>query len=573
MSLKFRSIPTKTLSQNLSSSGTTLYLNNTLDWDDAQLSSSDFGTQAFVVLRNASNTQIEIIEIDPATVTSANAITILKRGVGYDGGQTANTETKYNWSAFDTYVELGADSPQIFQYVVDLVNAAVVTGAANATSALQGLVELATQAEYDAGTATGGTGAPLVATPAVARGKKYIDYAADSVGTDAYAITVAPAIGAYAAGQEFTFKAGTANTGACTLNVSGLGAKAIKKNVSEDLATSDILADQIVKVVYDGTNMQFVNNLPSPSPVVRVYTANAFVGSKTTQFDITQPVGNTFRYTWDTTGTDPSFSLANYPIGTVVDIQAQNFSAGNKGLFVTTGAGANYIEVTNASGVVESDKTIGTGYINKGAVWTKPSGLKYVKIQAVGAGAGTWSTDSPTSGNQNGTGGAGAGGYAEKIVAATSLSATENYVVGVPGQGGVDASNGVTGTTGARTLFGSIITALGGAPSDTFFLIAFAPRPETFKVQGIGGVGGTASGGDINIMGGDGTETFSGSTSSADSEDTAGVGGISFFGGSGNTSSTGAYGSGGHGVHAFSGQHQDGNNGQPGVIILTEYYS
>jgi len=343
MSLKFRSIPTKTLSQNLSSSGTTLYLNNTLDWDDAQLSSSDFGTQAFVVLRNASNTQIEIIEIDPATVTSANAITILKRGVGYDGGQTANTETKYNWSAFDTYVELGADSPQIFQYVVDLVNAAVVTGAANATSALQGLVELATQAEYDAGTATGGTGAPLVATPAVARGKKYIDYAADSVGTDAYAITVAPAIGAYAAGQEFTFKAGTANTGACTLNVSGLGAKAIKKNVSEDLATSDILADQIVKVVYDGTNMQFVNNLPSPSPVVRVYTANAFVGSKTTQFDITQPVGNTFRYTWDTTGTDPSFSLANYPIGTVVDIQAQNCSAGNKGLFVTTGAGANYI--------------------------------------------------------------------------------------------------------------------------------------------------------------------------------------------------------------------------------------
>ena len=49
---------------------------------------------------------------------------------------------------------------------------------------------------------------------------------------------------------------GTANTGTCTLNVNGLGAKTIKKDVSTDLATGDILANQVVTVTYDGTNIR-----------------------------------------------------------------------------------------------------------------------------------------------------------------------------------------------------------------------------------------------------------------------------------------------------------------------------
>ncbi len=260
MSLKYRSIPTKTLAQNLSSSGTTLYLNNTLDWDDAQLSSSDFGTQAFVLLRNASNTQIELIEIDPTTVTSAAAITISKRGLGYDGTQSANTETKYNWSAFDTYVELGSDTPQMLQYLKDYIDGIAIASAPDASLTAKGIVEVATQAEVDSGDDTGSTTAPAVVSPSTIRAKMFHDYAADSVGTDSYAITITPAITAYATGQRFTFKAGTTNTGSCTLNVSGLGAKTIKKNYNEDLITNDIRANQIVEVVYDGTNMQMVSS-------------------------------------------------------------------------------------------------------------------------------------------------------------------------------------------------------------------------------------------------------------------------------------------------------------------------
>lgn len=91
------------------------------------------------------------------------------------------------------------------------------------------------------------------------------------------------------------------------------------------------------------------------------------LGDSTSQFDITNPSGSTFRYTYDGTGTDPSITAALMPVGKVTYIAAQNFAAGNNGVFTVTGSGANYFEVTNASGVVESNKTIGTGFIDSTA--------------------------------------------------------------------------------------------------------------------------------------------------------------------------------------------------------------
>ena len=92
------------------------------------------------------------------------------------------------------------------------------------------------------------------------------------------------------------------------------------------------------------------------------------VGASNTQFDITNPAGTTFRYTFDGTGTDPSISAATFPAGTQVTTAAQNFSAGNNGTFIVTASGSNYFEVTNASGVAENNKTIGTGSIKKDSV-------------------------------------------------------------------------------------------------------------------------------------------------------------------------------------------------------------
>jgi len=103
-------------------------------------------------------------------------------------------------------------------------------------------------------------------------GRSWNEYAADAGSTDAYAITVS-GVSAYVTGQTFKFKANTANTGACTLNVSGLGAKTIKKDVTTDLATGDILANQIVTVTYDGTNMQLVSEL-SGTITTQNFTSN-----------------------------------------------------------------------------------------------------------------------------------------------------------------------------------------------------------------------------------------------------------------------------------------------------------
>ena len=107
------------------------------------------------------------------------------------------------------------------------------------------------------GTYTSGSGTVVVnGADTLASQDIYADYAADTGSADVYVIAPSPAIGAYAAGQRFRFKAGNTNTGAATLNVNSLGARTIKKERTTDLAAGDIVADDIITVHYDGTNFQ-----------------------------------------------------------------------------------------------------------------------------------------------------------------------------------------------------------------------------------------------------------------------------------------------------------------------------
>lgn len=85
-------------------------------------------------------------------------------------------------------------------------------------------------------------------------------YAADAGASDAYAISLPTSPGSYVTGAVFHFKANTVNTGAATLNVNSLGAKTIKKNYDQDLNTGDIKANQLVSVIYDGTNFQMLSH-------------------------------------------------------------------------------------------------------------------------------------------------------------------------------------------------------------------------------------------------------------------------------------------------------------------------
>lgn len=151
--------------------------------------------------------------------------------------------------------------------------------AADASETAKGLVEEATQAQTDAGTAAGETAARLFVNPAKLRARRYHSFASSSGGTDAYAITISPVITAYTDGDVFVFEADVANTGAATLNVSAVGAKTIKKYGNVDLVTGDIKAGSIVMVIYDADSDTMMLQTPTARPQVSQDGAEAYAAS------------------------------------------------------------------------------------------------------------------------------------------------------------------------------------------------------------------------------------------------------------------------------------------------------
>lgn len=308
---RYASVPVLTLADDLSSSGAYIKTTTANDWGGNALTTADFNTDYIpATIINDAKTLVEFILIDATTIgnlTTTGAL-IYKRGLKYyaEGDTTDSDEVTANklaWTQGESKLLIGTNPPWMYgkfpskendETITGLwtfpasgsANVAVVASATNpplldaelatkkyvddtaiagapdATTTVKGIVEIATQAEVDAGTTTGATGASLAVRPPelanVIQDGSYV-YAADSVGTDAYAITLVPAITAYVTGQVFHFKAGTANTGASTLNVNALGAKTLKYANDRDTVTGDIEVGSIVTVAYDGTNFQILS--------------------------------------------------------------------------------------------------------------------------------------------------------------------------------------------------------------------------------------------------------------------------------------------------------------------------
>lgn len=132
------------------------------------------------------------------------------------------------------------------------------------------------------------------------------NYAADAGASDTYAITLAPAPTAYVTGMPVSFKANTANTGAATLNVNSIGAITIKKQYNQDLATGDIVANQIVDVIYDGTNFQMQSPVAAATTSTLQYLGTSGAISAATSVDFTS---GTYPTWFDGTYTDLEFRL------------------------------------------------------------------------------------------------------------------------------------------------------------------------------------------------------------------------------------------------------------------------
>lgn len=87
----------------------------------------------------------------------------------------------------------------------------------------------------------------------------------------AYTLTYTSAPAAYTQGAQFAFRAAADNSASATLNVSGLGAKTLKKPTSAglaDLAAGDIKNGQIVVVQYDSSADAMVMISPIANPSV-----------------------------------------------------------------------------------------------------------------------------------------------------------------------------------------------------------------------------------------------------------------------------------------------------------------
>lgn len=146
-----------------------------------------------------------------------------------------------------------------------------------------------------------------------------------------------------------------------------------------------------------------------------------------------------------------------------------------------------------ASGTI---KTIVVQKFPSSGTYTVTAGMKYAIVRGVGGGGGGGGY--PTTGsNDVGAGsGGGGGGFTEKLFTAAGVGSSQTVTIGSGGAAGGLSANG---STGGVTSFGSLLTCNGGL-GGVYSVAVNASGGGNFDVEA-GGLGGTATGGDINIQG------------------------------------------------------------------------
>ena len=173
-------------------------------------------------------------------------------------------------------------------------------------------------------------------------------------GTDTLTGTVVPALSAYATGNQFSFLVANTNTGAVTINVDGIGSKAITRTGTTALVAGDMVAGQAVEIIYDGTRFQLVNgnsftNLKvsgtlgvtgaatfTSQPIVSSLTASLPVFTDASKGLVSNTMTGTGNVVMSTSPTlvTPALGTPSALVGTNITGTASGLTAGN----VTTNA-------------------------------------------------------------------------------------------------------------------------------------------------------------------------------------------------------------------------------------------
>jgi hypothetical protein len=206
------------------------------------------------------------------------------------------------------------------------------------------------------------------------------------------------------------------------------------------------------------------------------------------------------------------------------------------GSTLTLGASGDTVALGTGASATGFDSGLASVQIfTSSGTWTKPSGIRLAMVEVQGAGAGGNNGQANSGYATNGS----SGGYVRKLIDVSSISSA-TITIGSKGAGsatrvGNDGGDSVW-SDGANTL-----TAGGGIASNNNYLVGTA--------------GGSATGGDLNIQGGNGATAADGA-------------GSTLFGDGGKTYLYNATGYGAGGAYQYNGT---GGDGTDGIVIVTEY--
>lgn len=554
------------------------------------LAKTHAGATPFVISNTAGFYNKVVSKDDDATVTAK--ITFPNDDIS-NAGIATDTDTAVA-TAFVTFGQLSRQA---------------ISGASNAAPTVKGIVQLPTQAQVDAKTTAGSTGALLALTPDKQRSTLLSDYVADTGAADAYVITPVPAIAAYTTGQIFSFKSTHTNTTTSTLNVSGLGVKTIKKlDGATNLAAGDIVLGQIITVEYDGTNFQMLNPVGNAPTTSTQLTAALKFGGDGTDGALTVTSGTTtidcgaaayFEKNYSSisiTGTGAIQFINPHANGTVIVLRCQGnavltsstapmidasgmgAAGGAAGASGTTTASppnlaADALAGVNGTSSLSGGSGAGGGTFTLKPFYTTSTNLLYRRslIFTPGGGGGGGANGSAASGvaGVGGAGGRGGGGLLFEIRG--SINFTTALGISVAGKVG---SNGTAGT-GSSTQIGTGGGGGGGGSGGWCIVLYNTSVAVTGTINTNGGGGGNGGnsyvGTNSNVAaggGGGGSGEYNGSGGAGGNAGNPGASGSA----GANSASTGTGGAGGGGGTtgaAFSAAGGGGGGGSAGEQIFT----
>ena len=168
--------------------------------------------------------------------------------------------------------------------------------------------------------------------------------ATDSGAANAYVLTPTVALSSYTAGLLVAFIPTVANTGASTINISGLGTKNIKGSAGNDPINGALAAGKPILLQYDGTQFEIVGITQAE------LTATAFVGTLPSQ------TGNAGKFV-KTDGSNASWSYLPTQNGTTTGTGLVTLTQGGA-YSITPSTYGQYVTLPDATTLVQNSNII-----------------------------------------------------------------------------------------------------------------------------------------------------------------------------------------------------------------------